>query len=89
MNEQTIYVVIGTTGEYSDCREWMVAAYMDKAMAEQHVTLASASAPKGDVDWQDYEAKNPYDPGMSVDYTGTQYYAVDVPLLSAIPGPQP
>ena len=37
----TIYVVMGTVGEFSDRREWAVAAYESEELAQRHVELAS------------------------------------------------
>jgi hypothetical protein len=39
-----IYVVMGTTGEYSDRIEWPVHAYFDKEQAEEHVVRADRRA---------------------------------------------
>lgn len=33
----TLYVVMGSSGEYSDRSEWMVAAYADQPKAQEHV----------------------------------------------------
>ena len=40
----TIYVVMGTCGEYSDRTEWPVAAYTDEGLAKDHVKAATAKA---------------------------------------------
>lgn len=40
----TIYVVIGSCGEYSDRSEWLVRAFHTKAAAEAHVLRASVFA---------------------------------------------
>lgn len=40
----TIYVVRGSSGEYSDRNEWPVAAYLDEPSAEKHVAMASDRA---------------------------------------------
>lgn len=37
----TVWLVIGVCGEYSDRNEWVVAAYLDKSLAEQHADLAT------------------------------------------------
>jgi hypothetical protein len=42
--EQTIYVVIGVAGEYSDRNEWVVCAYTDEALAQEHVVKAGEAA---------------------------------------------
>ena len=36
MEEQTIHIVYGSTGEYSDYVEWPIIAYEDKAKAQDH-----------------------------------------------------
>ncbi len=41
---ETLYVVFGEDGEYSDWNTWPVAAYRDEAMAQQHVENAAAAA---------------------------------------------
>jgi hypothetical protein len=92
-----IYVVMGSTGEYSDGREWMVAAYTDEEKAKTHVELANArvrelgiSFDDDSVLWQDRdkfaEAMKPLDDQCQVDYTGTGYHLVDVDLLDEVPG---
>lgn len=76
-----IYVVYGSTGEYSDHTEWSVCYYWDKHRAENHAQLANSWLKENDVygaaSWHAREAalkkKNPYDPNMSIDYTGTLY----------------
>ena len=40
MAHASVWLVIGTCGEYSDRSEWVVAAYFDKALAERHADLA-------------------------------------------------
>ena len=42
--ETTIYVVMGTIGEYSDRGEWIVIAYLDEEKAKQHTILAKQEA---------------------------------------------
>lgn len=37
-----VCVVMGTSGEYSDRREWVVCAYTDEALAKAHVEAAAA-----------------------------------------------
>lgn len=37
-----VYVVCGSSGEYSDHREWYLCYYADKALAQRHVELAGA-----------------------------------------------
>ncbi len=86
-----IHVVMGSTGEYSDRRQWTVCAYQDKERAINHADLAKLEAhkiEKARKDRYDYSEDdvNPYDLKMSMDYTGTDYYVISVDLLDAIPG---
>lgn len=39
-----IYLVCASLGEYSDRKEWVVAAYADEPLAQEHVALAQAAA---------------------------------------------
>lgn len=76
------YIVHGKTDEYSDRCEWLVAAYSTKEQAEAHCKLAQEWVDK--LDYYDYEnplkaEHNPYDPGCSLDYTGTQYTVIELP----------
>jgi hypothetical protein len=41
---RTIWVVMGSTGEYSDHRTWLVCAYEDKTRAERHADEAAKRA---------------------------------------------
>lgn len=83
-----IYVVTGSTGEYSDRTEWPVRAFRTQAQAEELVERASARArelfqereSKGGWGY-DYSGKNAYDPRMQMDYTGTTYYVGEVELV--------
>lgn len=51
-----IFIVMATTGEYSDRDEWLVCAYQDKAKAEDHIVRAGK------------EAANIYQKGSEEDY---------------------
>jgi hypothetical protein len=79
-----IYVVMGTTGEYSDRNEWSVIAYFDEAKAKEHVVNADRRAKEIQATREDrYRVEpgaNEFDPNMSMDYTGTDYYYNTVPL---------
>lgn len=76
-----IYVVEGSTGEYSDRAEWPVAAYRNEAEAAQLVLDATQWAMSQHVHEDNYASsyqvrhtlKNPFDPAMYIDYTGVRY----------------
>jgi hypothetical protein len=85
MSAKTIYVVIGSTGEYSDRTEWLVIAFDSEDRAKQHVLSATARAREleqwvdaDDEPWRYSEAKdkptNEYDPEMKMQSMGTSYY---------------
>ena len=98
----TIWFIEGSTGEYSDHREWPVCAYTRKEDAESHVAAASAAAREisekvralheGSGGW-DYEAQellirqNQFDPDMRLDYTGTHYTCYEVELRDSFQSP--
>lgn len=79
-----IYVVMGTTGEYSDRDEWPVAAYRDGALAAEHVVRAEqcARAAQADKSVKPGDFRNPYDPENRF---FADYYVWKVPLLEALP----
>lgn len=78
-----VYPVWGKTGEYADLREWIVTAYTSKKRAEKHAADAMNAAREIFCTRPDRysvpEPGNPFDPEMSMDYTGTEYY-VGLPL---------
>jgi hypothetical protein len=84
--DKIIYVVRGSTGEYSDRWEWLVKAFTDKITAENFVNDCSAiarrefdNANKSSSFWG-YEKSSELDPNFSMDYTGTNYYLEEVEL---------
>jgi len=82
----TIYVIVGTTGEYSDHREWFVKAFTAEAKAQEFVTAVSAISRElyatlsSKYDYYDLKGLNPLDPNMQVDYTGVRYNYCEVEL---------
>ena len=79
-----VFVVFGETGEYSDMREWPVAAYIEERLAILHMEFAAKrfaelSLIKKERTWKPM-GHNEYDPDMQVDYTGT-FYEVKKVLL--------
>ena len=82
-----IYIVCGTTGEYSDRREWFVAAYRNRVRAEQHIANLDTWLREHGYDRNthrpyDYETKCPLDANFATDYTGTRYYVASCPYIS-------
>ena len=81
-----IYVVHGSTGEYSDRSEWFVIAYRDRARADKHADDATVWAKQNERAFMqctpppEGNPVNPFDPHMAMDYTGTDYYVDEVEL---------
>ena len=78
-----VYVVFGSTGEYSDRREWIVCGFLDEKRAQERVVLASHRANELFVKykntyWDATKEKNEYDDRFDMDYTGTTYYYAEV-----------
>jgi len=92
--KKKIYIVMGSTGAYSDRTDWAVVAYESKELAEQHVINAQTEAKKiqtmkeGLDDRHSYDSDprsiNKWDKGMMMDYTGTHYYWNEVVLLDGV-----
>lgn len=77
---KTIYVVLGSSGEYSDRMEWLIKAYNSEEAAQEHVTAA-------DTRFREWEATKPehlykippnwmgnLDPNCFSDYAGNHYW---------------
>lgn len=84
-----IYVVIGSTGEYSDHTYWFVHGYLDKKEAEEHASKANAWLVQKGLHsdhgrrydggpWDKHYS--PYDPDLRVDYTGARYGVEALPF---------
>ena len=94
----TIWIVEGSTGEYSDHHEWIAGCYTREDTAKEHVVLATAWARANGIsgehdrggdyntvsDYYDARPTNPYDPSMSVSYTGVYYTCYPVRLSEAV-----
>jgi hypothetical protein len=89
---QTIYVVLGSTGEHSDRSEWLVKAFHSQAEAESYVTFLTTkrqevAAPKWELEWDErasVEAKmRAFDPNYAEDYTGTSWWVSEVELVAS------
>lgn len=89
----TIFVVMGTTGEYSDRNEWPVVAYTDEQQAKIHIDAASEYArtlkierDKSDDQWTFVLRPAPLDPTieMNVYSDGTTYYYMTIELFDTV-----
>lgn len=92
MNEKKVYVVVGSTGEYSDHREWYVKVFLSRVKAEAFVEAVSAEyrtiRGKYDSYYKIPDGLNLLDPAMQIDYTGTNYNLVEVKLDTTQPSPR-
>lgn len=86
-----IYVVFGTSGEYSDYREWPVACYEGEAMAIQHGDLATQYSEIVFENWRSSEKwpadppDLPYDPDCPHRAEEAQYFVRSVPVRTCLP----
>lgn len=89
-----IYVVGGTSGEYSDRTEWLVDAWETRQAAEARVVELKTLLQKLGIttyfdEWSD-EGKaliakmRKEDPAFQYDYTGTDYYVSECDLKANI-----
>lgn len=82
--DRTIYIVHGTTGEWSDRGEWAVRAFTDEAKAKDFVErcdkIAAAWFVKNEQRYWDVKDAHELDPNFSCDYTGTHYFLRACPL---------
>lgn len=76
----TIFVVMGSTGEYSDRNEWSVAAFLDEAQAEERVRLASERAREIEQN-RSGPRHSKWDHNFRMDYNGTRYHILKVPYV--------
>jgi hypothetical protein len=95
---KTIYAVIGTTGEYSDRTEWHVCGYINREKADKHADIAKIWAHEQfekhikvhkyrlyECNWDTIrELVSPYDKDFKMDYTGTDYYVVEIEIREEI-----
>lgn len=83
-----IYILFGTTGEYSDREEWMVKAFTNERSAillekqlSEFARVEFQNSQKADSEW-DYRHNLTHkdDSGFRMDYTGTFYFINEVEL---------
>lgn len=91
-----VWIVQGSTGEYSDHCEWILGAFYGEQAAQRLVVEAQARANEisqlKEKDWdkwwkwaekKDKRTINEFDPRMELDYTGTHYTCFPVEILDA------
>jgi hypothetical protein len=86
-----LWIVVGSTGEYSDRDKWNVAIVDSEADAQTLVTLLQQQYLKiPDSMWRDrwehedeIKAIMSLDPNFRMDYTGTCYWCGSAPHLSS------
>lgn len=74
-----VWLVKGATGQYSDHREWVVAAHTTIEGAWQHAELAQACV-AGASDWTIEKRDgfvNPHDGQCTIDYNGV-FYSIEM-----------
>ena len=72
------YVVMGSTGEYSEKTQSAVVYFDEVVDAESRVTFEACEKTKNF--WAcSRDAKHSMDPDFKMDYTGTSYYIHEVP----------
>ena len=83
---QYVYVVMGSTGEYSDHVEWPVRAFLLETKAQQFVEACTREherisyARSGFWIQRRVEVDHALDPNYQCDYTGTRYYILSVEM---------
>ncbi len=100
MSDRTIWIVMASTGEYSDRRMWLVCAYRDEQLAHRHADAAAIAAKAllergredDDADAIRWDAAGlraamgELDPvGELMQSTGTDYVALPVRVREVLP----
>lgn len=89
-----VWIVMGSTGEYSDRTEWPVIAFTSEAAAKGRIADLDTRMQQMPQEWRedrwDHEDEikahmSQLDPGFQTRYTGTSYffYEVDVAQTTA------
>jgi hypothetical protein len=85
-----IFIVFGSSGEYSDHQEWTVKAFYDEDRAKELVERATIRGKEIEKKFSDerkyfnrYEDKglNEFDPDFIYDYSGFNYYIEETELI--------
>lgn len=84
------YVIIGTTGEFSDRSEWPVAVVSSEDAAKRYIEALDEQYQRLPPEWRDnywdsdgqMKAHMSLDPNFGCGYTGTSYFYCECPSLS-------
>ncbi len=85
---EKIWMVGGTTGEYSDRTEWVVDAWRSEVEAQARIAfltnkmqeLGISRRMDYDIRQEAVEKMRQFDEAFSHDYTGTSYYICELEL---------
>lgn len=85
---EKIWIVMGSTGEYSDRTEWTVDAWRSEKEAQDRVTfleekmqeLGLTVATYSDDQEAAIKVMRAHEPQFDLDYTGTRYFLCDTEL---------
>ena len=89
---EKVWIVMGSTGEYSDRREWPVVAFMSEAAAKDRIAALDVRMQEMPQQWRevrwDHEGDMKahmaaLDPDFVMDYTGTSYFFYEVEVVHA------
>lgn len=87
---ENVFVVMGATGEHSDRNEWPVFAFKSKEAADAYVDKLVAWCREHNIHttqgkhhgYYNFKEVCPLDDCLSVDYTGTNYYVMEVKVAA-------
>jgi hypothetical protein len=91
LSSTSVFVVIGSAGEYSDRREWTVAVVGTRSDGEQYIAAIDRQMQNMPQEWREYSWEHEdkikdhmtLDPDYQSDYTGTRYYLSATKYLTA------
>lgn len=92
-----VWIVMASTGEYSDRSEWTVYSFFSKATAQAYVDFLGVKYQElgghGRLhDWEQRgaleKAMEAFDPRFQCDYTGTHWWVEEVPFAPPEDGSQ-
>lgn len=87
-----VWIVMGSTGEYSDRTEWPVIAVTSEAAAKERITELEVKMQQMPQEWREERWEHEdkikahmasLDASFLMDYTGTHYFFYEVPVAPA------